>query len=135
MGFCNGIENYSLHFGGRKPGERPFCLIDFFPKDFLLMIDESHATVPQIGGMYNGDRARKQTLVDFGFRLPSALDNRPQSFEEFEQITGQTLYVSATPGRVRTRAGPRSSPSSSSARPGCWTRRSPCARPRARSRI
>jgi excinuclease ABC subunit B len=97
MGFCNGIENYSLHFGNRKPGDRPSCLIDFFPKDFLLMIDESHATLPQIGGMYNGDRSRKQTLVNFGFRLPSALDNRPQSIEEFERITGQTLYVSATP--------------------------------------
>ena len=84
MGFCNGIENYSLHFGNRKPGDRPFCLIDFFPKDFLLMIDESHATVPQIGGMYNGDRSRKLTLVNFGFRLPSALDNRPQSIEEFD---------------------------------------------------
>ncbi len=97
MGFCNGIENYSLHFGNRKPGDRPFCLIDFFPKDFVLMIDESHATVPQIGAMYNGDRSRKQTLVNFGFRLPSALDNRPQSIEEFDRITGQTLYVSATP--------------------------------------
>ena len=97
MGFCNGIENYSLHFGNRKPGERPFCLIDFFPKDFILMIDESHSTVPQIGGMYNGDRSRKLTLVNFGFRLPSALDNRPQSMEEFDRITGQTLYVSATP--------------------------------------
>jgi len=97
MGFCNGIENYSRHLTGRRAGERPFCLIDFFPKDFLLMIDESHATVPQIGGMYNGDRARKETLVNFGFRLPSALDNRPQTFEEFEQITNQTLYVSATP--------------------------------------
>ncbi|MBI5692719.1 MAG: excinuclease ABC subunit UvrB [Verrucomicrobia bacterium] len=97
MGFCNGIENYSRHLTGRRAGERPFCLLDFFPKDFLLIIDESHATVPQIGGMYNGDRARKQTLVDFGFRLPSALDNRPQSFAEFETVTGQTLYVSATP--------------------------------------
>ncbi len=97
MGFCNGIENYSRHLTGRKPGERPFCLIDFFPKDFLLMIDESHATVPQIGGMSNGDRARKENLVNFGFRLPSALDNRPQTFDEFEQITEQTLYVSATP--------------------------------------
>ena len=97
MGFCSGIENYSRHLTGRKAGDRPFCLIDFFPKDFLLMIDESHATVPQIGGMYNGDRARKQTLVNFGFRLPSALDNRPQSFAEFQQVTGQTLYVSATP--------------------------------------
>ena len=97
MGFCNGIENYSRHLTGRKPGERPFCLIDFFPKDFMLMIDESHATIPQIGGMSNGDRARKENLVKFGFRLPSALDNRPQTFAEFEQITGQTLYVSATP--------------------------------------
>ncbi len=99
MGFCNGIENYSRHLTGRQPGERPFCLLDFFPKDFLLIIDESHATVPQIGGMFNGDRARKQTLVNFGFRLPSALDNRPQSFEEFEAVTGQTVYVSATPTR------------------------------------
>ncbi len=97
MGFCNGIENYSRHLTARAAGERPFCLIDFFPRDLLLIIDESHATVPQIGGMYNGDRARKQTLVDFGFRLPSALDNRPQSFAEFEQVTGQTVYVSATP--------------------------------------
>ncbi|MEO7597842.1 MAG: excinuclease ABC subunit UvrB [Opitutus sp.] len=97
MGFCNGIENYSRHLTGRQPGERPFCLIDFFPKDFMLMIDESHATVPQVGGMSNGDRARKENLVGFGFRLPSALDNRPQTFEEFEKITGQTLYVSATP--------------------------------------
>ena len=97
MGFCNGIENYSRHLAGRKAGDRPLCLIDFFPKDFLLMIDESHATVPQIGGMYNGDRARKQTLVDFCFRLPSELDNRPQSFDEFSSITGQTLFVSATP--------------------------------------
>ncbi len=99
MGFCNGIENYSRHLTGRKPGDRPFCLIDFFPKDFLLMLDESHATVPQIGGMSNGDRARKQNLVSFGFRLPSALDNRPQSFEEFRKITGQTLFVSATPAK------------------------------------
>jgi len=97
MGFCNGIENYSSHLSGRNRGERPTCLLDFFPKDFLLFIDESHATVPQIGGMYNGDKARKQNLVDHGFRLPSALDNRPQSFAEFTSITGQTLYVSATP--------------------------------------
>jgi excinuclease ABC subunit B len=97
MGFCSGIENYARHLTGRQPGERPFCLIDFFPKDFILLIDESHATVPQIGAMYNGDLARKRTLVDFGFRLPSALDNRPQSFAEFLEITGQTLFVSATP--------------------------------------
>jgi excinuclease ABC subunit B len=99
MGFCNGIENYSRHLTGRKAGERPFCLIDFFPKDYLLMIDESHVTIPQIGGMYNGDRARKQTLVDFGFRLPSALDNRPQNFAEFLQIAGPMLFVSATPAK------------------------------------
>ena len=98
MGFCSGIENYSMHLSGRKPGERPFCLIDFFPRDLLLFIDESHASVPQIGGMYNGDLARKRVLVDFGFRLPSALDNRPQCYAEFEKITGQTVYVSATPG-------------------------------------
>ncbi|MBC7366464.1 MAG: excinuclease ABC subunit UvrB, partial [Undibacterium sp.] len=99
MGFCNGIENYSRQLTGRVPGSRPFCLIDFFPKDFLLMIDESHATVSQIGGMFNGDLARKSTLVNFGFRLPSALDNRPQNFSEFQHITGQTLYVSATPAK------------------------------------
>ncbi|MDD3180778.1 MAG: excinuclease ABC subunit UvrB [Opitutaceae bacterium] len=97
MGFCNGIENYSRHLSGRREGERPCCLIDFFPKDFLLMVDESHVTVSQIGGMYNGDMARKKNLVEFGFRLPSALDNRPQSFAEFEGITAQTIYVSATP--------------------------------------
>ena len=97
LGFCNGIENYSRHMSGRAEGDRPICLIDFFPKDFLLMIDESHVTVPQIGGMYAGDRSRKLTLVDHGFRLPSALDNRPLSWDEFAKITVQTLYVSATP--------------------------------------
>ncbi len=104
MGFCSGIENYSLHLTGRKTGDRPFCLIDFFPKDFLTMVDESHVTIPQIGGMYNGDIARKKTLVNFGFRLPSALDNRPQSFAEFQQITGQTVYVSATPAAYELEA-------------------------------
>jgi excinuclease ABC subunit B len=99
LGFCNGVENYSRHLSGRPSGERPFCLLDFFPKDFLLMIDESHATVPQIGGMYAGDRSRKETLVNFGFRLPSALDNRPMSFEEFLGVTGQSIFVSATPGQ------------------------------------
>lgn len=99
MGFCNGIENYSRHMAGRKEGERPTCLIDFFPEDFLLFVDESHATIPQIGGMFNGDRARKINLVDHGFRLPSAIDNRPQNFAEFREITGQTLYVSATPAK------------------------------------
>ncbi len=98
MGFCPGIENYSRHLDGRQPGEAPFTLIDYFPKDFLLVVDESHVTIPQIGGMYRGDRARKTTLVDFGFRLPSALDNRPLDFEEFQARIPQALYVSATPG-------------------------------------
>ncbi|MDE2314007.1 MAG: excinuclease ABC subunit UvrB [Elusimicrobia bacterium] len=98
MGFCHGIENYSRHLSGRPAGERPNCLIDFFPKDYLLLIDESHIAVPQIRGMYEGDRSRKQTLVDFGFRLPSALDNRPLKFHEFEALAGQTVFVSATPG-------------------------------------
>jgi excinuclease ABC subunit B len=97
LGFCNGIENYSRILDGRKPGERPFCLLDFFPEDFVCFIDESHQTVPQIGGMYEGDRSRKQTLIDFGFRLPSALDNRPQTFDEFLQRTPQIVFVSATP--------------------------------------
>ena len=97
LGFCNGIENYSRILDGRKPGERPFCLLDFFPDDFVCFIDESHQTVPQIGGMYEGDRSRKQTLVDFGFRLPSALDNRPQTFDEFLEHTPQIVFVSATP--------------------------------------
>jgi excinuclease ABC subunit B len=97
LGFCNGIENYSRILDGRKPGERPFCLLDFFPDDFVCFIDESHQTVPQIGGMYEGDRSRKQTLIDFGFRLPSALDNRPQTFDEFLQRTPQIVFVSATP--------------------------------------
>ena len=97
IGFCNGIENYSRHLSGRKPGQRPWCLIDFFPDDFLLFIDESHVTIPQIGGMYHGDLSRKQKLVDFGFRLPSALDNRPLKPDEFEKLTGQTIFVSATP--------------------------------------
>jgi excinuclease ABC subunit B len=98
MGFCSGIENYSRILDGRRAGERPYCLIDYFPSDFICFIDESHQTVPQIGGMYEGDRSRKQTLVDYGFRLPSALDNRPQTFEEFLSITPQLLLVSATPG-------------------------------------
>ena len=106
MGFCSGIENYSRILDGRKPGERPYCLIDYFPKDFVCFIDESHQTVPQIGGMHEGDRSRKQTLVDYGFRLPSALDNRPQTFQEFLSITPQLMFVSATPGEYeRTRSG------------------------------
>ncbi len=98
LGYCSGIENYSRYFDGRAAGTRPFCLLDFFPDDFITIIDESHVTVSQIRGMYGGDRSRKQTLVEYGFRLPSALDNRPLKFDEFESLTGQTIYVSATPG-------------------------------------
>src|SRR5207237_7387287 len=97
MGFCNGIETYSRHLSGRMPGSKPFTLLDFFPKDFLLVVDESHATIPQIGGMYEGDRSRKTVLVEYGFRLPSALDNRPLNFKEFMGMTNQIAYVSATP--------------------------------------
>ena len=98
LGYCSGIENYSRFFDRRQPGTRPFCLLDYFPKDFLCVIDESHQTIPQIAGMYGGDRSRKLILVDYGFRLPSAIDNRPLNFHEFENMTGQTVYVSATPG-------------------------------------
>lgn len=98
MGYCNGIENYSRHINNLQPGMRPFTLLDYFPKDFLMIIDESHVSVPQVRGMYNGDRARKTTLVDYGFRLPSALDNRPLKFDEFEKIINQVVFVSATPG-------------------------------------
>jgi excinuclease ABC subunit B len=98
LGFCNGIENYSRILDGRPPGSRPYCLLDFFPDDFVVFIDESHQTVPQIGGMFEGDRSRKSTLVDYGFRLPSAMDNRPQTFDEFLANTGQLVFVSATPG-------------------------------------
>ncbi|MBM4171919.1 MAG: excinuclease ABC subunit UvrB [Ignavibacteria bacterium] len=98
IGYCAGIENYSRHMDNRPPGSRPYCLFDYFPKDFLLIIDESHVTAPQIRGMYNGDRSRKETLVEYGFRLPSALDNRPLKFEEFEKMVNQVIYVSATPG-------------------------------------
>ena len=97
LGHCSGIENYSRYFDGREPGERPYCLLDFFPKDYLMFIDESHVSVPQIGAMYGGDRARKQNLVEYGFRLPAAFDNRPLRFEEFMEMTNQVVYVSATP--------------------------------------
>ncbi|MBQ1970794.1 MAG: excinuclease ABC subunit UvrB, partial [Paludibacteraceae bacterium] len=97
LGHCSGIENYSRYFDGRQPGTRPFCLLDFFPKDYLLVIDESHVTIPQIRAMYGGDHSRKITLVDYGFRLPAAIDNRPLKFEEFEEMSGQTVFVSATP--------------------------------------
>ena len=98
IGFCSGIENYSRHLSQREPGSRPYTLIDYFPKDFVIMVDESHVSIPQVGGMYEGDRARKQNLVDYGFRLPSALDNRPLKFKEFESLVNQVVYVSATPG-------------------------------------
>jgi excinuclease ABC subunit B len=106
MGYCHGIENYSRHFSGRLPGEPPPTLLDYFPRDFLLFVDESHATIPQVHGMWHGDRSRKQTLIEYGFRLPSALDNRPLTFDEFENRIYQTVYVSATPGPYElTRAG------------------------------
>ena len=98
LGYCNGVENYSRFFDGREPGTRPFCLLDYFPDDYLMVIDESHVTLPQVRGMWGGDRARKTNLVNFGFRLPSAMDNRPLNFEEFEELTNQIIYVSATPG-------------------------------------
>jgi len=97
LGYCSGVENYSRFFDGRKPGIRPFCLLDYFPEDFLMVVDESHVTLPQVRGMWGGDRARKTNLVNFGFRLPSAMDNRPLNFVEFETITNQIIYVSATP--------------------------------------
>ena len=102
VGFCSGIENYSRHLDGRQPGEKPYTLIDFFPKDYLLIIDESHVTLPQIKAMYNGDRQRKEVLVEHGFRLPSAMDNRPLKYEEFEQMWNQVVFVSATPRQNRT---------------------------------
>ena len=107
LGFCSGIENYSRILDGRQPGDRPYCLLDYFPDDFVCFIDESHQTVPQIGGMYEGDRSRKQTLIDYGFRLPSALDNRPQTFQEFLSITPQMVFVSATPGQYERTHSPR----------------------------
>jgi excinuclease ABC subunit B len=100
VGYCSGIENYSRHLDGRKPGEKPYTLIDYFPKDYLLVIDESHVTLPQIKAMYNGDRQRKEVLVEHGFRLPSAMDNRPLKYEEFEQMWNRVIYVSATPGKI-----------------------------------
>src|SRR3982751_1764873 len=98
LGYCNGVENYSRFFDRRLPGTRPFCLLDYFPKDFICVIDESHQTIPQVSGMYGGDRSRKLTLVDYGFRLPSALDNRPLNFHEFQNLINQVVFVSATPG-------------------------------------
>ena len=103
LGYCSGIENYSRYFDNREPGQRPFCLLDYFPKDFLLIVDESHASMPQIKAMWGGDRSRKVSLVDFGFRLPSAMDNRPLTFQEFEDLSGQTIFVSATPSDYELR--------------------------------
>lgn len=122
LGYCSGIENYSRHIDGRAPGATPYTMLDYFPDDFITFIDESHVTVPQIGGMANGDRARKQTLVDYGFRLPSAMDNRPLNFEEFLSKTGQTVFVSATPAPSRTRSA-TAWPTRLFARPGWWTPR------------
>ena len=106
MGFCSGIENYSRHLTGRQPGEPPYTLLDYFPDDFLMIIDESHVTIPQLRAMYNGDRSRKEVLVEHGFRLPSALDNRPLRFEEFEERINQVIYVSATPGPYELEKAP-----------------------------
>ena len=103
LGHCSGIENYSRYFDGRHEGERPYCLLDFFPKDFLLVVDESHVSIPQIGAMYGGDRARKKNLVEYGFRLPAAFDNRPLTFEEFHSMIHQAIYVSATPADYELR--------------------------------
>ena len=103
LGYCSGIENYSRYFDQRKPGQRPFCLLDFFPDDFLMVVDESHATMPQIRAMWGGDRSRKESLVEYGFRLPSAMDNRPLTFQEFEDVIGQTIFVSATPSDYELR--------------------------------
>ena len=133
MGFCNGIENYSRHLDGREPGTPPHTLLDYFPDDFLIIIDESHQTVPQIGGMYEGDRSRKQTLVDFGFRLPSALDNRPLRFDEFLERGHQVDVRVGDAGRRSSCATRPTSPSRSSARPAWSTPRSRCARRATRS--
>ena len=135
LGHCSGIENYSRYFDGRHPGERPYCLLDFFPPDYLLIIDESHVSVPQISAMYGGDRARKTNLVEYGFRLPAAFDNRPLTFQEFQQMTHQVIYVSATPADYELQQAEgvvveqviRSAPSATSARwsppsPSAWLR-------------
>ncbi len=125
VGTCAGIENYSRHLSGRRAGERPACLFDYFPPEFLVVVDESHVSLPQIGGMFNGDRARKTTLVEYGFRLPSALDNRPLQFDEFMSLVPQMISLSATPGdfelRLSQGAGRRGSPPD---RPAWWIPRS-----------
>jgi len=106
-GSCKGIENYSRHFDFRRPGEKPYCLLDYFPKDFMMVIDESHQTIPQVHGMYKGDRSRKSNLIDYGFRLPSAYDNRPLKWEEFREYMRQVIFVSATPGEYERRVSAR----------------------------
>ena len=134
LGSCAGIENYSRHLSGRAPGEAPPTFLDYLPEDFLLVVDESHQTIPQVGGMYRGDRARKETLVEFGFRLPSALDNRPLRFDEFEERCGQRIYVSATPGPFELDGGPGASWwSRSFVRRACSIPRSMSVRPPTRS--
>ena len=133
LGFCNGIENYSRILDGRKPGERPYCLLDFFPDDFVCFIDESHQTVPQIGGMYEGDRSRKQTLVDYGFRLPSALDNRPQTFDEFLADRAADRVRLGHPGRLRAHPLRPDRRADRAAHRASSIPRSTCARPRTRS--
>ena len=132
LGFCSGIENYSRHLSRREAGSRPWTLLDYFPPDWLLVVDESHMTIPQAVGMYKNDRTRKEILVDFGFRLPSALDNRPLTFEEFEAHLDQVIYMSATPGPTSSSA-PSRSPSSSSGPTGIVDPRSRSSPPRARS--
>jgi len=136
MGFCQGIENYSRHLTARPPGARPYTLLDFFPRDFLLFVDESHATIPQVGGMYEGDRSRKTVLVEHGFRLPSALDNRPLRFEEFMAMTGQRVYVSATPGPfelINSRPDNRGFIALDRGEPGTKGRRLPVPKPRVKA--
>ena len=133
VGMCKGIENYSAVLSGRAPGSTPTTLLDYFPDDFLLMVDESHVMLPQVRGMFGGDYSRKKTLVEYGFRLPSAFDNRPLKFEEFEAKIHQKIFVSATPVNMNASI-PAAWRSRSSAPPACWTRLSWCARWKARSR-
>ncbi|AHI33065.1 hypothetical protein AU15_06375 [Marinobacter salarius] len=128
LGYCNGIENYSRYLSGRQPGEAPPTLFDYLPANAMLVVDESHVTIPQIGAMYKGDRSRKETLVEYGFRLPSALDNRPMRFDEWERIAPQMLFVSATPGNYEAEHAGRWL-NRWCGQPACWTRKSKFARP------
>ena len=133
LGYCTGIENYSRHLSRREAGSRPWTLLDYFPPDWLLVVDESHMTIPQVVGMYKNDRTRKEILVDFGFRLPSALDNRPLTFEEFEATVHQAIYMSATPGPYELERSKRHRPAAHPADRRRRPARSRSARPRARS--